>query len=240
MPLNSAVRQCVAENLVLFEGKTNHLYLDSRGYPTIGIGHCVANLDAFLQLPMVCLADGKIATKQQKIAEYQAIKHKPLGYKADWYEAFCHLRLPEETISDIHQQHLKGFHQELRHVFQRSRGYQCDFEQLPSPVQIALFDLAYNVGTTNLQHKWPKLHQAIKQQDWQTAAQESNRKGIQGARNEHIKSLFLSAAGQHSSNPFDPKPTKKQRDSIIKSSLLKKVLSWLAALLIKKLKRRFK
>ncbi|MBE0364573.1 hypothetical protein PULV_a2291 [Pseudoalteromonas ulvae UL12] len=226
MPLNSAVRQCVAENLSLFEGKTDHLYLDNQGYPTIGIGHCIANLDVFLQLPMVRIADGQTATKQQKIAEYQNIKQKPQGYKADWYAAFCQLRLPEAAINQIHQQQLNKFHQELRHVFQRSRGYSCDFEQLPSPVQIALFDLVYNVGSTNLQHKWPKLHQAIKQQDWHEAAKQSSRKGIQAARNEHIQSLFLSAGG-HTSPKLFAKQTKKASRHRRHHSLLKKTLSYI-------------
>ena len=69
MPLNSAVRQCIAENLELFEGKTDHLYLDTNGYPTIGIGHCVANLRAFTQLPMIRIRDGKLASEQEKITE---------------------------------------------------------------------------------------------------------------------------------------------------------------------------
>lgn len=237
MPLNSAVRQCIAENLVLFEGKTDHLYLDTNGYPTIGIGHCVANLAAFTQLAMIRISDGEPASEQEKIAEYQTIKQKPAGYNASWYHAFCKLRLPEQTINSIHEEHLRCFHHELRQVFKRSRGYNCDFEQLPSPVQIALFDLAYNVGTTNLQHKWPKLHQAIKQQNWQLAAQESNRKGIQAARNEHIKSLFLSAAGK---KPMQaPQRSKSRKHATIKAALWKKILKWAGAFLIKKIKLRF-
>jgi hypothetical protein len=50
------------------------------------------------------------------------------------------------------------------------------------------------VGMTDLNNNWPSLKKDVKAQDWQTAANESNRKvPISAERNKYVKDLFEKA-----------------------------------------------
>ena len=48
---------------------------------------------------------------------------------------------------------------------------------------------------TDLNSKWPNFKKAIKSQDWETAANESNSKPpVSAERNKYVKNLILKAA----------------------------------------------
>ena len=60
---------------------------------------------------------------------------------------------------------------------------------------MALLDLIFNVGMTNLNTQWPRLKKAVLNKNWEKAAQESNRKyPIPPERNNYVKNLFEKAA----------------------------------------------
>lgn len=44
-------RQSLMRNLEHQEGRVNHMYLDSNGYVTVGVGHLVATVQAAQRLP---------------------------------------------------------------------------------------------------------------------------------------------------------------------------------------------
>ncbi|MBQ4863734.1 hypothetical protein J8L98_18795 [Pseudoalteromonas sp. MMG013] len=182
-------------NLKQFEGQINHLYLDSRGNPTIGIGFMMANIQQFCALTLYT-QQHELATKAQKKAEYNRISTLPTGYKAAWYGTHCQLHLSDPQCEAILQKHLTQFEQELSAIFSKKNGYNRPFKALPQPVKYALLDMAFNLGSHHLGQYWPKLHNAIKQQDWHYAAQECHRKHIQKARNDATAQLFLAAKGQ--------------------------------------------
>ena len=89
---------------------------------------------------------------------------------------------------------------------------------MPLSVQYALLDMAFNLGTPHLAKNWPKLHQAIKQQDWQCAAQECSRRHIQNERNTATEQLFKQAS--KTSSPTTKPSVLSWITSRIKSKLL--------------------
>lgn len=182
-------------NLKQFEGQINHLYLDSRGNPTIGVGFMMASAEQFCALSLNTKKH-QPATDNQKRDEYQRLSQLPSGYKAQWYKAHCQLYLPEQLCDIVLHHHLTQFEQELASIFSRKNGFRLEFKALPEPVRNALLDMAFNLGSHHLANHWPKLHLAIKQQNWQRAAQECHRKHIQAARNKHTAKLFSSAKTQ--------------------------------------------
>ncbi|WP_392343098.1 hypothetical protein [Pseudoalteromonas prydzensis] len=52
MPLNPQVKAEVIKNIIKYEKKINHFYLDSQGYVTTGVGHMIKNKQAATLLPM--------------------------------------------------------------------------------------------------------------------------------------------------------------------------------------------
>ena len=51
MPLNVNVKTEVIKNTEKFEGRVPHLYLDTRGLVTVGIGHLISNKAAMAFSP---------------------------------------------------------------------------------------------------------------------------------------------------------------------------------------------
>jgi len=46
MPLSTETRATLKKNLSKYEGKIEHLYLDTKGKVTVGIGHLITNKNA--------------------------------------------------------------------------------------------------------------------------------------------------------------------------------------------------
>jgi GH24 family phage-related lysozyme (muramidase) len=206
------------QQLKRFEGEVAHLYLDSRGNPTIGVGFLMANANQFCALNLVHKQSGKPASNSEKQAEYKKISKQKSGYKASWYAQFCELTLPSHETDKFLHKHLVQFKQELNKVFSKQSGFNCQFEQMPLSAQYALLDMAFNLGTPHLAKNWPRLHQAIKQQDWHCAAQECSRRHIQSERNAATEQLFKQAS--KTSSPTTKPSVLSWITSRIKSKLL--------------------
>jgi len=220
------------QQLKRFEGEIAHLYLDSRGNPTIGVGFLIANANQFCALNLVHKKSGKPASEREKQAEYKRVSKQKSGYKANWYAQFCELTLPSHETDKLLHKHLIQFKQELSSVFSKQSGFNCQFEQMPLSAQYALLDMAFNLGTSHLAKNWPKLHQAIKQQDWHCAAQECSRRHIQSERNAATEQLFKQA------NSTQPNKHHNGKNVNYQTSLLTKLFSALFAWLLKKTKNK--
>jgi hypothetical protein len=74
------------------------------------------------------------------------------------------------------------------------------FEKLHKNIQMALFDMIFNLGATKIVNSFPGFNKALKAGDWKKAATESNRPDFNTARNQYVKQ-FLNAV------PAVAKPT---------------------------------
>jgi GH24 family phage-related lysozyme (muramidase) len=170
-----------------YEGRINHMYLDSKGLVTVGVGHLLKDL-ASAQALSFKKSDNKPASKEEIKADYEAVKKQPTNRIASFYKKSTKLHLADADINSLTNKHIDNFESELKKIF-------SDFSTFPNEVQLALFDIIFNVGMTDLNNKWPTFKKAVIDKDWATAAKESNRKApISAERNKYVKDLFEKAA----------------------------------------------
>ncbi len=170
-----------------YEGKISHMYIDSNGFVTVGVGHLLKDLASAQKLNFK-KSNSIPATKNDIKADYEAVKKQPKNRFASFYKKYVKLKLLDANINTLTNKHIDSFEGELKRIF-------SDFSTYPSEVKFALFDIIFNVGMTDLNNKWPSFIKAVKLKDWTIAAKESNRKPpISAERNKYVKSLFEKAA----------------------------------------------
>lgn len=160
------------------EGVVPHLYKDTRNLVTCGVGFLVpdqAALKKFQWTPNL----------QEAVADWILLQDAPAGKLPMFYRKICHARLSEDAMRQFFQ----------NEVIERRKALQRDWNlsRLPPSVQVALTDMAFNVGVDGL-FKYRKLRAAVQAKDWATAARECHRNGPSEARNTETAALFLEAA----------------------------------------------
>jgi len=178
------------KNLVLYEGKVTHMYLDSVGKVTVGVGHMLPNLLAAEKLAFRN-AKGATASKSEIKADWEAVVAKGKGFRASAYKHDKSLVLPEAKIEAQMKAHISSFRSELTSIFPRFSSYSEN-------IRLALFDMIFNLGMTKLKNKFPKFVKAVKSEQWSKAAAESKRKGISRKRNEYVYGLLEGEANKKS------------------------------------------
>jgi GH24 family phage-related lysozyme (muramidase) len=197
MPLQPSVKQQVVKKIEEYEGRINHFYLDSLGKVTVGIGHLVASKAGVSSITMYTAGNNlpaRSASLQDKQAEYDHIARQQKGRVASWYKQHAKLMMKDRDINILMERHLDSFYRDLANIYRKSKGYPEDFDHLPQKVQMALFDMIFNLGAQRLVSSFPSLNNCIKAGDWSKAAQQCNRPQVSVARNQYVIQLFLSAA----------------------------------------------
>jgi GH24 family phage-related lysozyme (muramidase) len=169
-----------------FEGYTDYMYLDSRGYVTIGVGIMFANAAAAKGsgITFKNRKTKKTATPDEIEKDYDSVKAAPKGMVESKYEKFTELFASAGLDTRLKK--------ELNVAKSDAKSYYPDFDNLPEPARWALVDMAYNLGGAGLK-KFVKLKAALekavqskKKEDWEAAAKESKRNGPQSSRNDAI------------------------------------------------------
>ncbi|WP_368607478.1 hypothetical protein [Pseudomonas fulva] len=176
----------IQKTLRTYEKEKDFFYLDSQGHVTTGVGFMLPNEDAAASLSLLDFDDNP-ATEMQKRQEWRTIHALPTGYVADWYEDYTELYMSSAAINE-------KLNAEIIAVYPQALGFFEDFGSYPSAARVALQDIIYNVGEGNFR-QFVLLQAAVRRRDWATAAAESHRTGIEEARNNKVRDLFLSAAG---------------------------------------------
>jgi len=173
--------------LVPSEGNIPHMYLDTAGKVTVGIGNLISNAAYACTLSFVNRATSKTATSQEITVDFDAVSKQPRGLAAPKYRQFTALDLPGSAIDLLFQNRVQEF---LRLLKVRYPKY--DF--YPQSAQLALMDMGFNLGVSGLKNTWPKLNQAIDKQDWTSASTNCFRPQVNLVRNAEVKRLFEKAA----------------------------------------------
>jgi GH24 family phage-related lysozyme (muramidase) len=171
------------------EGNVSHMYLDTTGNVTVGIGNMLPDASAACALAFRNRTTGNKASAAEITADFRTVSAQPDSRPARFYRPFTKLDLPDVEINQLFRERVSGFQQELR-------GSYSDYDSYPSSVQLALLDMAFNLGTGGLKNKWPKLNKAIDEENWATAALESFRPGASPSRNSAVRGLFEAAAAE--------------------------------------------
>lgn len=161
-----------------FEGIVPHLYVDTRGNVTCGVGFLVANkaaLDRFEWQPDVRTAQ----------TDYQRVCAAGAGHVASYYGRLCRASLTPATMRAHFDAHVTVVTAQL---------VVWNLASLPGAARIALVDMAFNLGVGGL-NKYKRLHLAVSAGLWAEAAAECSRRGIQQSRNDATRDLFLSLVG---------------------------------------------
>lgn len=170
--------------LTAAEGCIPHLYLDTKGYPTAGIGHMIATVEAAQKLTFVFRSSGQPAPADHIAACYQKVKALPKGKVASFYRSATDIDMPPAAITALLE----------ADIATAAHGVTAGFPSFPSypdSVQTALLDMAFNIGVYGLCHGYPHLKAACEAKDWHTASAQCHRNGIGDERNAETAQLFL-------------------------------------------------
>lgn len=188
------------QKLETYEGCVEHMYLDTKGYVTVGVGHLLSTLTNAQSLAFIVQKDSKVATKEQIKTDYDTVKKQTKGLLSSTYKKHTKLKLKKTDIDKLTNKHIDTFEGELKKVYGSDA-----FAAFPSEVRLALFDMIFNLGMTNLKNKFPTFNKYIKAKSWSDAAKESNRSDVSDARNKYVKDLLEKAAKDSAKTTSDLK-----------------------------------
>lgn len=183
--LSEDEKHTLRNNIERYEGKVKHLYLDSKGYVTVGVGHLLSTVADAQHLPFET-SQGEAASESQIAEAFTTVSAQEGNRVASYYKKYTTLMLSDEAIDALTDKHIDSFYGELKRIY-------SDFDAFPTSVKLALFDLIFNLGMTSLRKKWPKLNACIAANDWIAAADNCRRRGIADERNDYVKSLLIDA-----------------------------------------------
>ncbi len=171
------------------EGEISHMYLDTVGAVTVGVGNKLSNVVESQKLSFVNRLTSKLATQDEIKNDFESVKKQVKGQVAAKYKPFTKLDLPTASIDDLLDIRIEEFKKQLILKFPKFNNY-------PLTAQFALLDMAFNLGTEGLVSKFPTFKKAIEAEDWNKAAKESNRPQVSTSRNETVKK-WLEEAGKN-------------------------------------------
>ena len=197
MAIATETRTTLQTNLKKYEGHINHLYLDTKGKVTVGVGHLIANRNAVSGVTLYKVKNKLLtqpATLQEKMTEYANIAKLPWGkrYGAESFESHTTLKMKDFDIKFLLNKHIDSFYLELKNIYKKDKGFTKNFDDFDSKVQLALFDMIFNLGATKLVNSFPNFNGAIKNDNFKQAAKQSHRLDISEARNKYVEKLLES------------------------------------------------
>ncbi len=187
--MQPAVRAAWWRLNVPIEGAIPHMYLDTDGLVTCGMGRMLATADEACAIVWQN-ADGAPASSCDVAAAWQTVKaaqgFRKLGARA--FEGMTSVVLPDEGLADALAKLDKN-------AVELTRWFP-DFEAWPADAQLGALSLAWACGP-DFAPRWPALTAALRHEDYATAATQcffEHPIGTQVARQEMQRRAFLNAA----------------------------------------------
>ena len=173
-------------HLEIFEGTVPWMYLDTRGFVTVGVGELIANTAKAETLAFVD-PDGQPSTQNAILDEFNRISGLVPAKVAAFYRSPTSPVLPHSVIDTLLMNHLNFFDGQLAGRFP-------NYADFPDPAKLGLLDMIYNLGQVGLFQHFPHFMAAADKQDWLGAAANCHRVGPSQARNDWTRQQFLAAA----------------------------------------------
>ena len=178
-----------------FENIIAHMYLDSKGLVTVGIGHKISNEGEALQLhggllPFIVKSTGLPATPTQVRAEFNFLtqnRTRFANFVASAFDAHLNLKVLPSNAESLAAHDIGVFLSQLR---SGTPFPTAEFNSWPEGVQRALLDIVFTVGKQGFLNQFKILPIACWHRDWATAKAQSSRKSVSAARNNAVADLF--------------------------------------------------
>jgi len=161
-------------DLVRWEGAVAHMYRDTLGYCTVGIGNLIHDVDEAMSIPFRFAA--REATRPEISSDFHRVMAMPKGLKASAYRTTTGPRI-ELTDTSIYQLAADRL---AREFLPGLAIMYPGFGDFPLGPQRALVDLAFNVGVHGLA-QFSHLRDAVNRRDWRAAGESCH---VKGAREE--------------------------------------------------------
>ena len=169
-----------------WEGSIPHLYQDTRGLITVGIGNLTNTLAEAQALPFVNTATGNPATAAEIETNFNAVRRMTAGLRASRYRQNPSIELSEDVIDQLAARRIEEeFLPAVRDAFSGFDGY-------PLAAKEVIVDIAYNVGA-NAIRRWSNLIAHCEAHDWRSAATETEVRSSSASRNNWRRTTMQSA-----------------------------------------------
>ncbi len=168
--------------IIGFEGNVPHIYLDTKGNITSGVGYNVDNKDIFMNIPWK--NQNRFATQEEKETAYNKFmelkREKKYGKNvgAGAFKKYSPLTMDEDMCTNAMDKHVQ------KAVEYLDKRYPW-FRNLSPERQAAIIDIHYNTGKFT-KDEFPKFIEAAERNDFAEMAKQSHRKDIQKKRNDTI------------------------------------------------------
>lgn len=160
-----------------YEGVCQHMYLDTKGHVTAGVGFLLPDLAAAQRLSW--RPAGAVRLDWLMVTSMRA------GLAAAAYRKATVARLDESAMRAEFGRKMAAYEGTVARSLPR-------YYTLPPEVRVAVMDIAWQCGPGFLA-TWPKFRAALLARDWEAAAVDSFRKDAQAARNDATAALLRSA-----------------------------------------------
>jgi GH24 family phage-related lysozyme (muramidase) len=171
------------------EGVIPHLYLDTLGLVTCGVGHMIATEQGVANISMVRNGDSQPASLNDKVIEWRNVKSLEPARLPAYYEQHTTLRITDAVVDAIQDLDIATFTALLKGAF-------ASWDVFPDAAKEALLDMAFQLGVAGLKSKFPVLTLAARAMKWYICAKQCHREGIAEWRNQATADLFLKAAAE--------------------------------------------
>lgn len=169
------------------EGCITHMYLDTVGRVTVGVGNMLSNADAAAELPFINRETGENATEEEIKAEFYLVAAQAPAKLAASYKQFTRFDLSPAAIDELLDRRIEEFEASLEQDF-------ANYDNFPPAAKLGLMDMVFNLGNSGLINKFPSFTSSAREENWAGCAVECNRKGVADSRNQEVKDLFNSVA----------------------------------------------
>jgi hypothetical protein len=181
-----------------YEGNIAHMYLDTKGLVTIGIGNLIDPVSAALGLPFqfkasnrIRAAPGRVATQKEIEAEWLSLKNNPSRTTLTRRGAVSCIGLTDLELIPADRQRL--FDRVTSEHEIQLVTYFSDFRQWPGDAQLGLMAMAWGLGKY-FPPKFPNFSAECRNKDFDTAASQSSISSWRPERNQASKRCFGNAA----------------------------------------------
>jgi hypothetical protein len=180
------------------EGNVAHMYLDTKGLVTIGIGNLIDPISLALTLPFqfkvnnrAGVAGGKPATVKEIEAEWLSLKNSPNRLLLTRSGASASARVTDLELSPASRQRL--FDRVTNAHEAQLTTYFASFPNWPGDAQLGVMAMAWGLGVY-FPPKFPKFTAACQVQDFDAAARECNISSWRAERNQASVRFSTNAA----------------------------------------------